>query len=568
MSDRPQFPGYQTEELLYNGACTRVWRVKQRRTRYALKEYLGSGPILRELASLTELQHPHVVQCLDAGLSQAGGAFLVFELARGGSLRDKLDQTKLSRLEWLRLARHLLSGLWAAHCRGLVHRDLKPQNVLLFGARRNIYKLADLGLAFRPGETQVGQPPRGTPAYMAPEQFEGQATPGSDLYSLGMLLYEAGCGRLPFQGSYAQLREQHQTVTVDLSDWPLPDWRPWLQRLLEKSPDRRPLSAQQALDELSPKRRPSQIRSGPGCLPASNNFQPGGECLPVFRMPLEHCDGLHFLRQSGEVQLWASLPGLSLVLARQGGRWVSLPAGPHVQACSSSDEVWIADGTDVCLLQPRLTRPKRVIHLSYAIEQLLLVSSLLVVAGSRRLSAFARDGSRRWSVCLPHYWGPMPLAAWGDHSLAVAVGPSPARLLRLALVDGRVEQELDLPVPCLALLSQGQNLSLILAELRHFASGYTGCWQLRDHRLHRLTALPSDLSWARAHAAGFSLGRGSQATTLLDARGQVLAQVPSVGQVCCDSWSQDGSHYAWYEQQKSASSLRIAEILPALKEAC
>jgi len=259
-------------------------------------------------------------------------------------------------------------------------------------------------------------------------------------------------------------------------------------------------------------------------------------------MPLEQCAGLHFLSQGGELQLWASLPGLSLILARQGGRWTSLPAGPPMQACSASDEIWIADGADVCLLEPGQTRPRRVLHLSHPVEQLLSISSLLVVAGSRRLSAFARDGSRRWSVCLPHYWGPMPLAAWDDRSLAVAVGPSPAKLLRLAVADGRLEQEVDLPVPCLALLSRGQNLSLILAELRHFSSGYTGCWQLGEQQLHRLSTLPSDLSWARAHGSGFSLGKGSQTTTLLDERGRLLARVPSVGQVCCDCWSPDGSN--------------------------
>ena len=564
----PQFPGYQTDGLLYSGATTRVWKVKQGRNRYALKEYLGAGPILRELASLTELRDPHIVQCLDAGLSLAGGAFLVFELAPGGSLRDKLTHSALSRTEWLRLARHLLSGLAAAHARGLVHCDLKPENVLLFGARRNHYKLADLGLAFRPGESRASLPARGTPAYMAPEQFDGQVTPRSDLYSLGLLLYEAGCGRPPFQGSYAQLREQQQQVSLDLSQWPLEAWRPWLQRLLQKCPEGRPVSALQALDELGPTRPLRLPERGGGAAPASLPLQPGGQCVPVFRMPLEHCSGLNFLSQGGELQLWASLPGLSLVLAHQSERWTGLPAGPRMAACSTSDQVWIADGGAVSLLEPHHTRPRRVLHLSYPVEQLLEVSSLLVVAGSRRLAAYSQDGSRRWTVCLPHYWGPLPLAAWDERSLAVAVGPSPARLLRLAVADGRIEQEIDLPVPCLALLPQGQDLSLILAELRHFASGYTGCWQLRGQQLQRLTALPSDLSWARAHPRGFSLGKSNRATALLDGRGRVLAQVPSVGQVCSDCWSRDGCHYAWTEQHQGLGALRIAQILPSLKEAC
>lgn len=566
MDANPQFPGYQTEGLLYSGFTTRVWSVKQGRARYALKEYLRAGPILRELASLTELKHPHIVQCLDAGLSLAGGAFLVFELASGGSLRDRLSRGALNRTQWLRLARHLLSGLVAAHARGLVHCDLKPENVLLFGARRNHYKLADLGLAFRPAESRSGLPVRGTPAYMAPEQFEGQVTPRSDLYSLGLLLYEAACGRLPFQGSYAQLREQQQRLSIDLSQWPLRAWGPWLQRLLEKSPELRPASAQQALDELGPGRLLSERAADGGT--SAPEMQPGADCVPVLRIPLEHCSGLHFLSQGGELQLWASLPGLSLIWARQGARWTSLPAGPPMQACSAQDEVWIADGRDVSLLERGQTRPRRVLHLAYPVEQLLSISALLVVAGSRRLSAFGRDGSPRWSLCLPHYWGPMPLAVWDEHSLAVAVGPSPARLLRLALSDGGLEKEVELPVPCLALHSQGQNLSLILAELRHFSSGFTGCWQLREGHLQRVTALPSELSWARAHARGFSLGKGSHTTTLLDARGRMLAQIPSLGQVCSDCWSEDGSHYAWIEQQRGQAVLRIAEILPALKEAC
>lgn len=568
MTDLPKFPGYQTQELLYTGPTTRVWRVKRGRNRYALKEYLATGPILRELASLTDLRHPHIVHCQDAGLSLAGGAFLVFELAPGGSLRDRLSGPAMNRAEWLRLARHLLSGLSAAHLAGWVHCDLKPENVLIFGARRNHYKLADLGLAFRPGESRPGLPARGTPAYMAPEQFEGQVTPRSDLYALGLVLYEAACGVPAFQGSYVQLREQQQQTSPDLSRWPWPASKPWLQRLLEKSPDRRPASARQALEELVPGGPLALPGAGGGYAPAGPSPQRGGECVPVFRMSLEHCAGIHFLSFAGELQLWASLSGLSLIWARQGERWTSLPAGPPVVACSVSDQVWIADGADVCLLEPQRTRPRRLLHLAHPVEQLLTVASLLVVAGARRLSAYARDGSRRWSVSLPHYWGPMPLAAWDAHSLAVAVGPHPSRLLRLALADGRVEQEIDLPAPCLALLSEGQNLSLILAELRHFASGYTGCWQIREQHLRRLVALPSDLCWARAHPPGFSLGRNGQATTLLDARGRQLAQVPTAGPVSSDCWSPEGGHYAWVEQQQGLGALRIAEILPSLKEAC
>lgn len=569
MDAQPHFPGYLVEGLLGAGASTRVWKVRRGRGRFALKEFLGGGPILSELTNLTRLQHAHIVRCLDAGLSPEGGTFLVFELATG-TLSERLKEGPLSGSEWLRLARHLLLALGVVHNDGVVHRDLKPQNILFFGSRRPSYKLADLGLACPFGQTRMGQAAHGTPAYMAPEQFEGSATPRSDLYALGLVLYQAGCGRQPFQGSYAELREQQQRRSPDFSHWPVVGQRRWLEKLLEKCPQARFASAELALQALVPRPRAEPIRPGSaeGGLPVEVSGPLGGEVLPVYRRWLEHCDGLHFLSRNGQLQLWASLPGLSLVLGRQGQHWSPLPAGPRLQACSASEPHWIADGADVWRLEPRLTRPRRVLHLPFPVEQLLATRSLLVVAGPRRLAAFSPDGVRRWATSLPHYWGPMPLATWGEHSLAVAVGPRPARLLRLRLEDGALEQEQDLPAPCLALHSEGHKVSLLLSELHPCDSAHTGCWQPGEHRLEQLTRLPGDVCWARSHARGFSVGRANRATLLLDPRGQLLARVPSRGQVACDGWSPDGRHYAWHEQHHGEGWLRLAELLPCLKEAC
>jgi CheY-like chemotaxis protein len=166
----------------------------------------------REGASACRVQHPNAVAVLDFGVTDAGVAYLVMELLEGRSLEKELEDR--GRLPPLRCAEILIpvcSALAAAHAAGVVHRDIKPSNVFLHRTHQGeAPKILDFGIARIVGEQALGQSLTidgsllGTPAYMAPERFRrGPYGPKSDVYSVGAMLYEMLCGRLPFMPASA-----------------------------------------------------------------------------------------------------------------------------------------------------------------------------------------------------------------------------------------------------------------------------------------------------------------------------------------------------------------------------
>lgn len=160
----------------------------------------------REARSAAKLSHPNVVAVYDQGTDQ-GHVFLVMELIRGGTLRSLLrERGRLTPGEALAVCSPILAGLAAAHREGLVHRDVKPENVLISHTGRVC--VADFGLARAIAEssttTQTGGVLFGTVAYLSPEQVaRGGADPRSDVYSAGILLYEALTGHPPYVGDNA-----------------------------------------------------------------------------------------------------------------------------------------------------------------------------------------------------------------------------------------------------------------------------------------------------------------------------------------------------------------------------
>ena len=156
---------------------------------------------VREARTSARFVHPHAVSVYDAGEAD-GSLYLVMELVAGRSLADRLrTEGPLPIPDALAVADRVLDALGAAHAAGIVHRDVKPGNVLL--GDDGAVKLADFGIAKRldelgPDLTQTGQLV-GTPRYLAPEQVVGeQATPATDLYATGVVLYEMLAGAPPF----------------------------------------------------------------------------------------------------------------------------------------------------------------------------------------------------------------------------------------------------------------------------------------------------------------------------------------------------------------------------------
>ena len=197
-----------------------------------------------EVRIALQISHPHVCRVYDIGEAD-GLAFLSMEYIHGEDLRSLLRRIgRLPVEKAVEIAAQLVSGLAAAHDRGILHRDLKPANVML--DERGHARITDFGLAAATGSVESRDIRSGTPAYMAPEQWAGtEVTERSDLYSLGLVLYELFTGKAPFASS---LEGPSPATEVPLPPSKLVDGLdPRVERLilqcLEKDPKKRPSSA-------------------------------------------------------------------------------------------------------------------------------------------------------------------------------------------------------------------------------------------------------------------------------------------------------------------------------------
>ena len=268
---------YRIEGVLGRGGMGEVYAAFDERLgrRVAVKRVLTTEDdpqrrrrLLREARTAAQLSHPAVVQVFDL-LEEANGHWIVMELVEGQPLSRHLEAGPLPLERGLEIARGVAEGLASAHALGIVHRDLKTQNVMVLPDGR--VKILDFGLAKRlvsepGGEESVlsitGQV-MGTGRAMSPEQARGlEVGPASDLFSLGVLLYEMLGGVSPF---LAESFFDTLTKVVSHQPPPLVDLRPevpevlseLVERLLQKAPDLRPISARavagtlaELLDEL------------------------------------------------------------------------------------------------------------------------------------------------------------------------------------------------------------------------------------------------------------------------------------------------------------------------------
>ncbi len=229
--------GMSTVYLAYN-VLTRAFVAIKVVDRYSI----DLNMFYREMEITKALEHEHIIPCLDAG--QCGRYFyLVMPYLRGGTLEDKLNKG-LPTLEEARIVlEQLTSALAYIHSLGILHRDIKPANIL-FDQDNNLF-LTDFGIV-----SWLGEKPGydghmlGTPHFVAPEIFEGDVDVRSEVYSVGILLYQMLTGYLPFDGASDQMICQHQRKTKPLApsffnpSLPSPVERVIL-RSLEKDPRRR-----------------------------------------------------------------------------------------------------------------------------------------------------------------------------------------------------------------------------------------------------------------------------------------------------------------------------------------
>ncbi len=249
---------YRLLGLVGQGQFGRVYCASHRKTGrlVALKELnrdrFSTRNFLRELRFLLSLQHPNIVNC-QALEHTATGRCLVMDYCEGGTLRDLLsDEIQLHPLQGLNLIAQILAGLDHAHQREIVHCDIKPENILLVATATGwTARITDFGIARLSQELSTdGFGNTGSPAYMAPERFYGQHSPASDLYAVGILLFEVLTGYRPFSGLPGDLMAAHLNQALVLPDAIPEAVCPIICTALQKLPARRFRSAAAMLSAL------------------------------------------------------------------------------------------------------------------------------------------------------------------------------------------------------------------------------------------------------------------------------------------------------------------------------
>ena len=264
----PEVPGYVLYDVLGHGGMGIVFRGRHLRLDrlIALKMMLDgiyAGPVElkrfeREAQIIASLCHPHIVQVFDVG-DVAGRPFYAMELISGGSLVNKLTGTPQPVRDSVLLISKLADALDLVHRNGIIHRDIKPGNILL--ADDGTAKISDFGLAFQTdgrADLAFSVARIGTPQYMAPEQARGETSsigPAADIYSLGAVLSELLTGRQPYHAeSVSELHRksshEENTLSVRLSSKIPLDLRAICLKCLEREPRRRYRTAGDLRDDL------------------------------------------------------------------------------------------------------------------------------------------------------------------------------------------------------------------------------------------------------------------------------------------------------------------------------
>jgi len=210
---------------------------------------------LNEARAAAALDHPNVCTVYDIG-SVGDELYIAMAFIEGESLKQRIEKAPLPLEEAVEIGIQVALGLREAHSKAIVHRDIKPSNILV--GRGGVVKIVDFGLALLPTDEKVTRENRsiGTPAYMSPEQVGGQGVDArSDLWSLGVTLYEAASGTLPFSPQSIPLLLR--AILFDDIDWvqarkcnALSRLEPVLRRLMTKDRDRRYSSADEVLSDL------------------------------------------------------------------------------------------------------------------------------------------------------------------------------------------------------------------------------------------------------------------------------------------------------------------------------
>jgi beta-lactam-binding protein with PASTA domain/tRNA A-37 threonylcarbamoyl transferase component Bud32 len=275
---------------------------------------------IQEARSAARLAHPNVVNVFDQG-QDSDMAYLVMEFLSGITLRDLLTEHKiLTSEQTLDILEAVLSGLAAAHKSGIVHRDLKPENVLLADDGR--IKIGDFGLARAvSANTATGAALLGTIAYLSPELVtRGVADARSDIYAVGIMMYEMLAGEQPFRGEQPmQIAYQHANDSVPTPSTKNPNVPAELDELVlwatARDPEERPRDARVMLDQVLETQRQLQT-----ALPTGATAIQRTTVLPTALLKSNTGDQTQIIRASQPAVAVADISDATGALARQAGR--------------------------------------------------------------------------------------------------------------------------------------------------------------------------------------------------------------------------------------------------------
>lgn len=283
---------YDVERAVGHGGTATVYRALDLRhdrpvaikvLRPELASSLGARHFLREIEISAQLRHPHILPLFDSGESN-GLLYFVMPLAEDETLRQRLTHGgTLSIDAAVRLGCEVAEALGYAHARGVVHRDVKPANILLEAGHAVV---ADFGIGRAldvAGDTRLTRTGMivGTPRYMSPEQASGERLDGrADLYSLGCVIFEMIAGRPPFDGeSAAWIIRQHLVEEAPRVTAICPDVPDWLASAVATALSKRPSDRFSTADELADALR----EGGGGTTPARPADQVGGAAVVLSR---------------------------------------------------------------------------------------------------------------------------------------------------------------------------------------------------------------------------------------------------------------------------------------------